>query len=270
MILQNDTAIYLASGSGRYLGVLWKGASDSRALWLEQILHFQDGKRALLLAKQVVMARVAHLREVLRQSQWGEVPVELDSIQQDLENAVDLDQLRGMEGYAARLYFEQIANALPAEFGFEGRNRRPPRDPFNVLLSLGYTVLYGYSDTLLRSVGLFPWEGFYHRSHGSHAALASDLMEPFRHIVERTAMSLLLHHRIRRSEFQWRRGDQQCGLQAGARRRFLTALAARFESPVKGRAGGEALPLMEHLRRQALSLRKEIRGEGRFEVWRMR
>jgi CRISPR-associated endonuclease Cas1 len=76
-----------------------------------------------------------------------------------------------------------------------------PHDPFNSLLSLGYTVLYAHVETVLRVSGLLPWIGFYHQAHGCHAALASDLMEPFRHLVERTALAAVTRGSIVPEDF---------------------------------------------------------------------
>ena len=97
---------------------------------------------------------------------------------------IDMGSLLGLEGNGAKVYFQALQQLLPDWVGFDGRNRRPPTDPFNSLLSLGYTVLFYHVETVIRMNGLLPWFGLYHQPHGNHAILASDLMEPFRHLVE--------------------------------------------------------------------------------------
>jgi CRISPR-associated endonuclease Cas1 len=174
-----------------------------------------------------------------------------------------------MEGSATREYYLRLGELLPPEFAFEKRTRRPPRDPFNVLLSIGYTLVYGYTESIVRAVGLLPWQGFYHQGRGRHAALASDLMEPFRHIVERAAMTLVLRGEIRPDAFTETPAGA-CLIEAAARRKYLALLIGRFETPVKALGDLEPAKLFEHMHRQALSLRDWIEGRGSFKAWRIR
>lgn len=82
------------------------------------------------------------------------------------------------------VYFAAVAEILPPELGFEGRNRRPPKDPFNASLSLGYTLLYSEATLALYGAGLDPFVGFFHALHFGRKSLACDVMEPIRPMLD--------------------------------------------------------------------------------------
>jgi CRISPR-associated endonuclease Cas1 len=209
------------------------------------------------------------MREVLRQRRPTDFPDERDGLRRALKqagSAADLAELNGIEGNATRIYFGALKAVVPEEYGFSGRNRRPPRDPFNALLSFGYTLLYARVETLIRVAGLYPWAGFYHQPHGTHATLASDLMEPFRHLVERVALTAVTRGELKPADF---RIDPAlgCRLAPPALRRYMGLLAERFETPVHAVGDEEALPLMRHIHGQNLRLVQWIRGGAEFSAW---
>ncbi|MGH8610644.1 MAG: CRISPR-associated endonuclease Cas1 [Gammaproteobacteria bacterium] len=297
--LKHGVPVHFASGSGRYQGTLWNGqpGPESHTLWLQQAACFGDPEQALRASCRLVEARLRHMREVLRQRNvdhaLDDKLAAIDQALARLNQAQTLSELNGFEGNATREYYEGIKRLLPPELDFNGRNRQPPRDPFNALLSLGYTVLYAHVDTVLRASGLLPWLGFYHQSRGRHAALASDLMEAFRHLVERAALSAIARGQMTTEDF-YSDPERGCYLTREARKRYLALLAERFETPVtalggtepktSGRliianllspvtalGGTEPKTLHQHLRDQSLALIDWIRGKvAVFEAWRAR
>lgn len=96
------------------------------------------------------------------------------------ETALSIDSLRGLEGAAAAAHFAGLAVLLPESLGFAGRNRRPPRDPFNAVLSLGYTLLHQEATHACQVAGLDPAIGYFHEPAFGRASLAADLIEPLR------------------------------------------------------------------------------------------
>ncbi|MCG5525864.1 CRISPR-associated endonuclease Cas1 [Ectothiorhodospira haloalkaliphila] len=274
-LLDRGIPLALATGQGRLRGVLWNGVpgEPGPGLWLRQIECFEDEQRTLIAARAVVDARLRQQREVLRNRMPPERYDDLHSGFNQLIARVAVAEgrasLNGLEGQAARLYFGALAELLPTDMEFSGRNRRPPRDPFNVLLSLGYSVLHAHVDTVVRLAGLYPWRGFYHQSHGLHPALASDLMEPFRHLVERAALNAISRGRIRATDFD--KENNACRMDAAARRRYLADLSQRLLTPVRARGETEAKGLHDHLHRQTRSLIAWIREESpAFEPFRTR
>jgi len=179
---------------------------------------------------------------------------QLEAIRQRLEqvrSAPDATRLRGSEGAAARIYYQGLAALFPESLGFNGRNRRPPRDPVNACLSLGYTLLHFDAVRAAHSAGLDPLLGFYHRPAFGRESLASDLIEPLRPRIDNWVWDLMRNRGLRKEHFtidqhacllgKAGRGIYYAGYeaQAGPARRYLprqcAILARRF------REQGEAL-----------------------------
>ncbi len=152
----------------------------------------ENSERALRIAKRIVWAKIRNSRTMLRRN--GDVPpTELDRLKELATSANGVDSsasLLGIEGTAARIYYGSFARMLrrPPEagqidFDFQGRNRRPPKDPVNAVLSLTYSLLTKDLLATLVGVGFDPYLGFYHRPRYGRPALALDLMEEFRPLI---------------------------------------------------------------------------------------
>ncbi|MGH8547120.1 MAG: CRISPR-associated endonuclease Cas1 [Methylococcales bacterium] len=268
--MEHDISIHLAKGNGSYQGVVTHHrASQGHQLWLHQMLAFRDPDKALYCAREVVGSRLRHMKEALRRRQKAHHTPILDNAIKRLHHTNSLEDLRGLEGSATAEYFQLVAQLIPDQFSFEGRNRRPPRDPFNVLLSIGYTVLYGYTESVLHAVGLLPWQGFYHQARGRHATLASDLMEPFRHLVERSALTVLLRKELNPEDFTYTPAGA-CRIDNKARRKYLALFLQRWESAVRAKGEIDAHPYFQHLYKQALSLKDFIQKGQPFKAWNFR
>lgn len=264
--LETGVPIFFASSQGHYRGLLSPGhASKGSQLWLKQAACFERPAQALAAAQNLIKARLDAMRESLRlrQHQHDDIENHIKSLHQLAERIPhmnDYTQLNGLEGAATRTYFGAIQLLLPDAFGFTHRNRRPPKDPFNVLLSIGYTLLYGYVETLLHADGLYPWLGFYHQGHTRHAALASDLMENHRDRIENTALALILRKEISPADFYYDKAGA-CRINKSLHKKYLAALIQRFETPVKNRQG-QTRTLFELLHRQNLDLIDWIEGRS--------
>jgi group II intron reverse transcriptase/maturase/CRISPR-associated endonuclease Cas1 len=259
--MEFNIPLHFASQTGHYQGVVWNGQAGAQGtqLWLKQQQVFSQPEQALAIAKEIVAARLFNMRETLRLRAKAQHSAQIDSLLEKLGGATTLAELNGFEGSGTRIYFTGLRELLPAEFNFNERNRQPPLDPFNSLLSLGYSVLYSCLETVLRSDGLLPWQGFYHQPHGKHATLASDLMEPFRHLVERLAMALIKRHELKLKDF-YITEQNACYLQKQARNFYLSQLMANFESKT----------LFELIHQQNLSLIRLIEQGEAFKAWRVR
>ena len=133
-----------------------------------------------------------------------------------------LEQVRGVEGIAAVQYFQAWQTFLPSSLSFQGRNRRPPRDPVNAVLSLGYTLLHFDIVRQLYLAGLDPYIGIYHKPVHGRESLASDLLEPFRPRYDQWALQLFRTQMLREQDFST---NEKNGCQMGkaARIRFYQA-----------------------------------------------
>ena len=170
----------------------------------------QDAGFCLEFARQLVGAKLAgsemlleELREKNRRAWYaiGKVKEQLGQLAKHIHMQPGLAALRGLEGRAAASYFSALAAYMPDSLGFTGRNRRPPRDPLNALLSLGYTMLHSETVVELHGAGLDPQIGFYHGLHFGRASLASDLIEPLRPLVDRFSIGLFSEGHLRRESF---------------------------------------------------------------------
>ena len=141
-----------------------------------------------------------------------------------VQQASTLEQLRGLEGRAQKAWFAVYGQLVPSSLEFEGRNRRPPKDPVNALLSLSYTLLYLQAWQALLSHGLNPGLGFYHEL-ASRQALACDLMEPLRIEVDLFVMALFNSKKMQGRDFY--QTDKGCLLRPEAKKRFQALYDSR-------------------------------------------
>lgn len=137
------------------------------------------------------------------------------------------DALRGLEGAAAAQHFRAMAAVLPKSLGFSGRNRRPPRDPANAVLSLGYTILMAEAALAAHGHGFDPAVGFLHELDFGRPSLACDLAEPLRPIIDRFTWRLFAEQVLRARDFS---ADDRngCLLLKTGRERFYD----RIEEPL--------------------------------------
>lgn len=176
----------------------------------------------------------------------------------------DLSELLGCEGAAANIYFEQYASMLKGaewKFDFQGRNRRPPRDPVNALLSLGYSILAKELAGVCHAVGLDPFLGFLHQPRYGRPALALDLMEEFRPLIaDSVAISLVNRGEIDPGDFI--RAASGTFLNEQGRRRFWEAWFRRLDTEVTHPEFGYKMSYRRMLEVQARQLWRVVRGDA--------
>lgn len=180
--------------------------------------------------------------------------------------AESLDQLLGVEGLAARRYFEyfdgmlKLADPLFPEFDFNGRNRRPPRDPINALLSLAYAMLAREWTVVIQSVGLDPYLGFYHQPRYGRPALALDLMEEFRPIIGDSAVITAINNgEVTIKDFIKELGA--VSLTPEGRSRFIQTYERRMSSEIAHPVFGYRISYRRVFEVQARLLGRYLTGE---------
>lgn len=203
-----------------------------------QVLRLQQTDWALMLAAGHIEGKLSGQRLLLQRLNRRRNIEVLHQAAHDitrqlaqLVNVSQIDSLRGHEGQAAKIYFQAISELIGPDWLFGKRNRQPPEDPFNAMLSYGYTVLYQNVLGLIRRRGLHPYLGSLHQPNGRHAALASDLMEEFRAaIVDYTAIQCVLSGEIQIADFRYDDPELPCKLQSAARKRYAAHLEKRFRT----------------------------------------
>lgn len=272
--MKSNVPIYYADNQGKFIGCSWTYQPQlyGADFWLRQQMVFSNPDNSLQAAKLIVKARLISQWEVLRQRQSEAIQKPIKQIKQSLthiNNACTLAELNGIEGNAGRVYFSALTELVPESFAFTHRNRRPPKDPVNVLLSLGYTLLYNYVDCFLRVNGFFPWLGLYHQPRSGYSPLAADLMEPHRYLVERCMLSAISLKKIKVDDF-FQSQDGRCLLKNKARKKYLQDLIQRFDARAKGKGEQQAHNLIDHLTQQNQNIALWIRNEAELKIWSIR
>ncbi len=181
-----------------------------------------------------------------------------DQALQTLEDAPSIVALSGIEGGVARGWFTLLASQLPGEWKFKGRNRRPPRDPVNALLSLGYTLLQSPLRQAALSAGLDPSLGFLHQTYPAREALVLDLLEPFRAAVDQLVIEVIASGQLEPGDFHYR-DAQGCRLNKNARPVFYNAWAQHLEAwPGSDTPAAEPTPLREQAGGLIRRLRQQL------------
>jgi CRISPR-associated protein Cas1 len=233
-----------------------------------------DDRKCLHIARGLVAAKIANCRTQLRRN-WkpDEKPerllADLKRIRQQAERADSLESLLGIEGNAAAHYFGQFRETLkPAStgddallaFDFTQRNRRPPTDPVNAMLSFAYTMLARTWTTTLAAVGLDAFRGFYHQPRYGRPALALDMMEPFRPLLaDSVVMQVINNGEVRPSDFVSAAGS--VNLDASGRKRFIAAFERRLSHEITHPLFGYQLSYRRLLELQARLLGRYLLGE---------
>jgi len=190
LCLINQVPIFLLSSTGKYLGAIRGESCRQVVLRKKQYLKSEDPSFCLSLAQEIVRAKIHNSRIfLLRLNRQNRLLISKEAISQLGKFLIlairckTLDSLRGIEGSAARYYFQALAQALPPDFKMPGRNSRPPKDPVNALLSLGYVLLTGIVNSCLRMSGLDPAAGFFHQGRTGTPNLALDMVEEWRAVI---------------------------------------------------------------------------------------
>jgi CRISPR-associated protein Cas1 len=198
---------------------------------------------ARTIARRLVAGKVRNQRTLLQRNHVEpnrQILAGMKEMAERAEEAGSLEELLGIEGNAARMYFGEFAGmmkpddvegASPLPFEMDGRNRRPPRDPVNAMLSLGYSLLTKDLTVACYAVGFDPYVGFYHQPRFGRPALALDLMEPFRSlIVDSAVLTAINTGMVTARDFV--RAGGAVALTAGGRKAFFRAYEMRMDTLV--------------------------------------
>ncbi len=263
------------STGGWFLGHTVGTGNGNVAVRQAQYQAAFDEPRRLAFARDLVAAKVRNARTMLRRN-WrvhgdaeakNEVLVRLQRIVQRVPRAKDDRQLLGIEGEAAAIYFACFANMLaegakeeiPA-FAFAKRNRRPPTDPVNAMLSLAYALLTRVFMTAISATGLDPYMGLYHRPRHGRPALALDLMEPFRPIVADSCVIQAINNgEVKPGDFVF--NGPACSLKTGGRKAFIAAFERRLEQETTHPLFGYRVSMRRLIEVQARLFARHVQGE---------
>ena len=263
------TVSYLSSGGWLY-GITRGMDHKHIELRRTQFEAAADPERCLALARRFVAVKIKNCRTMVRRNAERAPAHTVDRMRElgdAAERAASLESLLGLEGTAARLYFEAFGSMIRADdapgqmtFDFGGRNRRPPRDPINALLSFGYAMLTKDVAVTLIAVGFDPYQGFCHQPRYGRPALALDVMEEFRPlIVDSVVLTAVNTGAVKASDFV-RRGGAVV-LAASGRTAFLRAYERRMDELVTHPVFGYRISYRRVLEVQCRLLARHLAGE---------
>lgn len=214
------TTVLMSPRQNRRVAIILGPQHNDAAVRLAQARAVMDDAFCRIWARSLVRAKLQRQQRTLERMQAQRpdarkplfdalqtlLPLHQALAADPIAEPPTLDSLRGREGAAARAYFAGFAGVMPPALGFAGRNRRPPKDPVNVCLSLGYTLLHLQAVQSCTVAGLDPLLGFYHRPAIGRESLASDLIEPLRPAVDAWVWQLLRDRSLREDHFSMDKG----------------------------------------------------------------
>jgi len=210
LLLKEGVDIAFLTRNGRLRGRVVATESKNMLLRLAQYERFLDENYKVELARTFVKAKIRNGKTVIRRYQMNHPEqkfdhelAQIDEILKKLNHQTTVTSLMGSEGTATATYFRAFGKMFRQEFSFEIRTRRPPKDPVNAVLSLGYTLLTNEILALLIAHGFDPYIGFLHGLEYGRPSLVLDLIEEFRHpIVDRLTLHLFNKRMFSENDFQ--------------------------------------------------------------------
>jgi CRISPR-associated protein Cas1 len=272
---ENNVAVSFMTENGRFLARVQGPVSGNVLLRREQYRRADDSSASTSMARSVLTAKIANSRTVLLRAardhgdktdsaSLEDASNNLSRVLARLNGSLSLDEMRGLEGEAARTYFSAFNHCITTDkesFFFHERSRRPPLDNMNALLSFLYTLLAHDVAAALEGVGLDPAVGFLHRDRPGRPGLALDIMEEFRpFIADRLALSLVNRRQINSKGFK-KTETGSVLMSDETRKEVIVAWQKRKQEEIKHPFIDETAPigLLPHL--QAILLARHLRGD---------
>ncbi|RKU08425.1 CRISPR-associated endonuclease Cas1 [Candidatus Poribacteria bacterium] len=264
-LLHKNIPVSFLSSQGKYKGKLQPPYTKDTLIRKQQYAVAENPPRCLELAKCFVRGKLTNaIRFSQRQrTKNAEVKSAIHATRQTLERlerADTLESLLGYEGSGTAAHYRAFRQFLVHDWGFTNRQFRPPPDPINAMLSLGYTLLHNHVYTFINVVGFDPYCGYFHQPRHGHAALASDLMEEFRQIiVDGYVLTLVNNNRIKPEDFE--RTNKDIRFTKDALDRFLVGYYGRMQQTFQHPTRNEKTTYLRAIELQVRHLARVIREE---------
>ena len=264
-LLQREIPVLYYSLSGWYYGITQGNYNKNSALRLNQYKIATDNFKSLLIARNIVSYKIKNSRTIIRRNVENKKSSSLDILKKSLQDALQAKteiELLGIEGNAARVYFSEFYKLLKGNIGFDvdSRNRRPPRDPVNSLLSYLYSILLKDIVVSIISVGMDPYIGFYHKLKYGKPSLALDLMEEYRPIiVDSLVLSIVNKNIVDTGDFEVTKYG--VFIKSNAKNKILNAYENRMDTLIQHPVFGYTISYRRTMEVQARLLARHIDGE---------
>lgn len=275
--MEDGRSIAWLDRNGRFQSRVEGPVNGNILLRQAQFRAADDGEKTLTIARAIVAGKLRNSRQVLlRSARDSKEEDEKKTLVQNaraiahhvrkLPSLENLDSLRGAEGDSARNYFASfrfLVKPLQREnFPFDDRNRRPPRDPLNAVISFLYAIVLNDCRSACEVVGLDPQLGFLHVPRPGRMSLALDLLEEFRSVIaDRLALTLINRDQLKRSHFVRREGGAVL-LNDDGRKLVITAYQERKREEINHPILEQQVPIAMLPLLQARLLARFLRGDA--------
>lgn len=269
LLLRENIELVFLTMDGRYKGRLTGPTSKNVFIRQTQYGRLKDETFRLQFSKAILLGKCFNQQKLITQylrERDEQLQRRWQNVQSSLEQAQDLYTLRGLEGSFSALYFKYFKSLLKYRMGFEKRIKHPPPDPINILLSLGYTLLFNNVYALIEGHGLDPFAGFFHELDYGHPALVSDLMEEFRApLVDRLVLNVVNRQQVKEEDFSPEEGVYR--LSREGLQKFLEAYRQLILQ--KQKVKEEQLNYLQIIHQQVLQFRRYLEGKrDHYEAFR--
>jgi CRISPR-associated protein Cas1 len=281
-LCEQEVPVTYFSMGGWFYGITRGHGMKNVFLRMEQFRLARDEMTCLTLARHFVHGKIRNHRTLLMRNHLEPpepIIMKLKRASEDALAAASIEELLGIEGAAASQYFQQFSGMVKVEddlpgletqrkddkqlafnFNFSNRNRRPPTDPVNAMLSLAYSMLAKDCTLAALAVGFDPYLGFYHQPRFGRPAMGLDLMEEFRPLIaESTVLSCINNRVVTEKDFV--RAGQAVNLTAPGRKRFFQTYEQRMSSLITHPLFDYKVSYRRALELQARLLAKTLTGE---------
>ena len=273
--MQNNISLVFLTASGRYRGRVIGKSKGNVVLRKKQYLVSEDTVESCKIARNFIVAKLYNQRWMLERmtrdhglridtALFKQVSYELKSFIEVIRAIEDLDSLRGIEGQAANRYFyifDQMILQQKDKFYFSGRNRRPPLDKVNAMLSFAYTLLANDVAAALETVGLDAYVGFLHRDRPGRISLALDLMEELRSVYADRFVITLINRKIINEKDFVQKENKAVILTDDGRKKFISAWQEKKQEKIQHPFLDEKISWGLVPYAQALLLSRFLRGD---------
>lgn len=272
LCVDNNVSLTFLSPQGKFIARVQGPTRGNVLLRTKQYNLSNDKDFSLHISQLFIGGKIQNYRSILRRFErdYGSNDGVSSAVQtleirkHELQRVEDLNQLRGIEGDAASTYFEVFPYLIlnqKSDFPFSGRNRRPPKDAVNAMLSFVYTLIANDVSAALETVGLDPYVGFLHTLRPGRTSLALDVMEELRaYLGDRLVLSLINRRQVSAKDFLYQ-GDESVVMTDSCRKVLLTAWQSRKKELIVHPYLNEKIPIGLIPYVQAMLLARYLRGD---------
>ena len=260
MLMENGVDVSHFTYGGKYLGHTAAESSRNIFLRFEQYAFYQDMERRMNMARLLVSGKISNQIALIRNHRftegydWRVDVARMEELRQTLPERKTPNEILGVEGLCSNIYFKAFGHMIKGDFAFNGRNRRPPRDPINVIISLAYTLLTKEMVSALDAESYETYLGFLHGIRYGRKSLALDMIEQFRQpAVDRLVLLLFGKRMLGKYDFEFPEEGRVILTEDGFKK-----FCAEYERWMNGVNSAAGELFRSRIREQVAALKKTI------------